>query len=80
MFKITKHCKSVTDDDKDKTVCKKPLLLNEKFRLLDDDGNIYFYGYSDDSSDFDPLDYYGTSYGCTAIQYKNDKTGLYEFL
>ena len=46
-----------------------------KFRMLDDDGNLYYEGYSDDcdgESAFDPLDDYGTpNAGCTEIQYKN---------
>ena len=54
-----------------------------KFRLLDDDGGVYFYGYSsscDDEAAFEPLDYYGEAYGCTMIEYKNPETGEYEQL
>jgi len=79
MFKITKWCKSITDSGKDETIAKKPKDLNFKFRLLDDDGNIYAYGYSDKES-FSPLDYYQPLYGCVTIQYKNQLTGNYETL
>ena len=41
----------------------------KKFRLYDDDGELYFEGASSDSSNFDPLDYFGESYGCTDIKY-----------
>lgn len=54
-----------------------------KFRLLDDDGEVYFYGYSsscDDEAAFEPLDCYGEAYGCTAIEYKDPETGEYEQL
>lgn len=42
-----------------------------KFRLRDDDGNIYFIGMMvEDFSEaiFDPLDGFGAGYGCTDIQ------------
>lgn len=45
-----------------------------RFRLLDDDDEIYFYGWSSNSSSFAPLDEWGVSYGCTSIEYmENDK-------
>ena len=41
-----------------------------KFRMSDDDGEIYYYGYSDDDSDLDPLDDFGMpNAGCTTIEY-----------
>ena len=80
MYKITKWTKHVTDNKQDMVVCEKPKDLNEKFRLLDDDGLIYAYGYSNNSSSFAPLDRYQGDYGCTEIQYKNPKTGEYETL
>lgn len=44
------------------------------FRVLDDDGTVYAYGRSDDDSSFDPLDEYAAgAWGCTRIEYKNDK-------
>ncbi|HLM59883.1 MAG TPA: hypothetical protein VK308_03665 [Pyrinomonadaceae bacterium] len=58
--------------------------LTEKFRLLDDDGVIYFDGVSDDSTSqnaFDPLDDFGQlDSGCTEIQYFNKETRRYETL
>ena len=48
-------------------------LLKHRFRLLDDDGEIYYEGLSDDSDSqgaFAPLDDFGRGYaGCTEIQY-----------
>jgi hypothetical protein len=45
-----------------------------EFRLLDDDGNVYYRGFSDDNESeeaFAPLDDYGTpEAGCTDIQYR----------
>ena len=40
------------------------------FRLLDDDGVVYAWGWSDDDSSFQPLDEYGSAFGCTEIQYR----------
>lgn len=84
MFFITKICSAVSDSGKDEYKnqgkSKKGLF---KFRLLDDDGEIYFYGYStscDDKNAFEPLDFYGAAYGCTEIQYKNPENGNYETL
>ncbi len=47
-----------------------------KFRLLDDDGNVYFHGkcitdFGEEA--FAPLDDFGAAYGCTDIQYRNEK-------
>lgn len=45
----------------------------QRFRLLDDDGEIYYYGRAvldDDDDGFEPLDDFGTpNAGCTSIQY-----------
>jgi hypothetical protein len=82
MYKVTKWCKSITDNNNDIIVCAKPKELNFKFRLLDDDGVIYAYGYSDDNNSnkaFAPLDRYMPEYGCTEIQYKNSN-GKWETL
>lgn len=50
--------------------------LPYKFRLYDDDDNLYFEGSSDDrdsEAGFDPLDDYGMpDSGCTYIQYLQD--------
>lgn len=53
-----------------------------KFRMRDQDQEVYFIGYSDDctkKSGFDPLDMVGQYYGCVDIQYLNEK-GEYERL
>ena len=45
-------------------VCKHP------FRMYDDDGILYYEGYSNDSSSFQPLDEFGMpNAGCTEIKY-----------
>jgi hypothetical protein len=56
----------------------------EKFRLLDDDGEIYVYGYfvdlTGDADGFEPLDDYGKGgLGATEIQYRNTE-GEYKTL
>jgi hypothetical protein len=53
-----------------------------KFRMRDQDEEVYFIGYSDDctkKNGFDPLDMLGEFYGCLDIQYLNEK-GEYERL
>lgn len=83
MFRITKWTKHITDNGKDKVVCGKPDELDFKFRLLDDDGVVYAYGYSssnDDEKAFAPLDAYSGAYGVTEIQYRNANTGKWETL
>ena len=47
------------------------------FRLLDDDGNVYFRGYmldlfEDADKAFAPLDDVGAAYGCTEMQYREN--------
>lgn len=48
-----------------------------KFRLLDDDGEVYFWGFMDvdslhgtEDQAFAPLDSIGRGYGCTELQYR----------
>lgn len=53
--------------------------MPHKFRLKDDDGEVYFHGISNDSSSFQPLDVHGASYGCTTIEYQN-AAGEWEIL
>lgn len=82
---ITKWCRTITDSGKDEYVNqdKKKDSMIHKFRLLDDDEEIYAYGISDDCDSenaFEPLDWYEADYGVTGIQYKNEKTGKYEYL
>lgn len=81
MFVITKWCKSITDSGKDEYTHKQHDNMPYKFRLLDDDNEVYAYGYSDDCNSeeaFAPLDRYMNDYGCTSIEYKNSDTGEYE--
>ncbi len=49
-----------------------------KFRVLDDDDEVYFVGLSSSNSSFAPLDDIGGAYGCTAIQYLEN--GKWTFL
>lgn len=49
-----------------------------KFRLLDDDGNVYYEGVSDENYAPDPLDFGQWDVGCTSIQYYNKKTKKWE--
>ena len=54
----------------------KAALLKLRFRLLDDDGEVYYEGVSDDcdaQQAFAPLDDFGKGYaGCTEIHYLTD--------
>ena len=50
-----------------------------RFRLLDDDGEVYLYGFSDCDSSFAPLDWSMNLWGCTEIQYRDEK-GQYQTL
>ncbi len=74
---ITKWTKHITDtgkDEKSKDI-RLPIMIH-KFRLKDDDGLIYAYGYSttnDEEEAFEPLDYLGELYGCTSIEYYNNR-------
>jgi len=60
----------------DKEIVDKPYNFQTlKFRLLDDDKEVYFVGYMEETKSealFYPLDTLGASYGCTEIQiFKN---------
>lgn len=46
--------------------------LVHKFRILDDDGEVYCEGITNNSSTFKPLDFLTPLYGCTDIQYWED--------
>jgi hypothetical protein len=61
--------------------CKPAEIANPMaFRLLDDDGEVYFTGilerhaFESASEDlaFEPLDAFGAAYGCTELQYKDN--------
>lgn len=43
--------------------------LKFKFRLLDGDRNIYFEGLANRNDSFAPLDFFGSEYGCTDLQF-----------
>jgi hypothetical protein len=49
------------------------------FKLYDDDGELYYEGYSDDDSSFSPLDWAMADSGCTEIKYRT-ASGKYETL
>lgn len=83
-FKITKDNVHVKEEHQ-QWDCKGKEYWNykggkHKFRLLDDDGEIYFYGFSDNNSSFRPLDWAMPQWGCTEIQYRNEQTKRYETL
>jgi hypothetical protein len=44
-------------------------VYNFKFRLLDGDRNTYFEGVACQNDSFDPLDFFGSEFGCTDLQY-----------
>jgi len=54
-----------------------------RFRLKDDDGEVYFLGFFSgdwESEDgFGPLDNFGAGWGCTSIEYRNER-GAWEVL
>lgn len=79
-WNITKWCKIITGSGEDEYTHRDVKGCDFFFRLLDDDGNVYAYGKSNDDSSFAPLDAYAFDYGVTEIQYKNPKTGKYETL
>lgn len=56
--------------------------LAHRFRMLDDDGEVYYEGRSDDDSSFAPLDHFGgPNAGATSIQYfENGKGGGWKTL
>lgn len=95
MFKITEFClenKAMLDyysSDAQKGTPEFEELIKKfeagpqyKFRLRNEDEEVYFIGYSDDctkKNGYDPLDMYGEYYGCFDIQYLNE-VGEYERL
>jgi len=75
-FYTEEYVKSVEEECTDDNVPMNKSELHE-FIILDDDDNVYFRGYSDDSSSFDPLDWAMSGYGCTAIMYQIGDTWEY---
>lgn len=60
----------------------KELLIN-KFRLFDDDGELYLEGLSTNQnaeSAFEPLDWATANFGCTNIKYLDPETNKWESL
>ena len=48
----------------------------QKFRMLDDDGEVYYEGIFVGDDEFQPLDFFGTpTAGCTSIEYWNPAHG-----
>ncbi len=84
-WKITKDNISTPDEGSDVGTCgpstfKADVEMPHKFRLRDDDGIIYYYGFCSEDGDFSPLDDFGMpNAGATEIQYKSP-TGDYETL
>ena len=66
-FMITKDI--INDGECNGETFGKESICVHKFRLLDDDEEVYFIGLSSDSSSFDPIDEFGIAFGCTDIQY-----------
>ncbi len=74
------------DDGKKAGTCScnfneaKVALLKHRFRLVDDDGEVYYEGVSDDRDSqraFAPLDDFGRGYaGCSEIHYLTNGTWL----
>lgn len=48
------------------------------FRLVDAEGEVMGYGLSNNASNFDPLDDYQHQWGCTAIEYWNPVSEVWE--
>ncbi len=66
----------VSDFQEDFILNQKKEISNKfkfKFRLLDGDKNIYFEGLSTGCDSFDPLDFFGSEFGCTDLQYFEDE-------
>ena len=58
-------------------------LMIHKFRIYDDDGELYLEGVASNQSyenAFEPLDWAMSMYGATEIKYKSLKTGKWETL
>lgn len=75
-FKITKIAPLLIEDWEKKFLEEQKQSLTpaykHKFRLYDGDGILYFQGLSTHTGIFDPLDFFGTRYGCTDIKYLED--------
>jgi hypothetical protein len=82
-YVITLWCGSISNSGQDEPTKQDHSNFPHEFRLLDDDCEIYCYGYGatcDDEAAFAPLDEVGASYGCTSIEYRDAVTGEFEEL
>lgn len=69
-------------ESRERTAEEKKTLTNY-FELFDDDGDLYFRGYSSDGESEDafiPLDWASGNFGCTYIKYRNRNNGKMEIL
>lgn len=89
MWKITVDNVNRDSEDFNRTGFVSPdyvegTLLPFRFRMLDDDRNVCYYGNSDDCDSeaaFEPLDDLGEpDAGCTVIEYYNSMNGSWEAL
>ncbi len=80
-FCITRAMGFLFDDDIDR-LWKEPDLsiYPHCFKLYDGDNTLYFVGYSQDDSSFDPVDDYGINYGVVTIKYYNKQTKTWDIL
>lgn len=53
---------------------RRPVAERLRWRVLDDDGEVYYGGWSDEGEVFGPLDFATADAGATEIQYR-DATG-----
>lgn len=78
---ICNDCKNATQEQVDQLFSDG---FTASFKMYDDDGELYYSGYSKPLTEvdgFEPLDDFGMpNAGCTDIKYMNEKTTLYESL
>lgn len=75
---VVNDCENATAEQKEKLVT---FGYTEKFKMYDDDGELYYSGLAKLNADFDPLDDFGTpNAGCTEIRYYNKTTKKHETL
>lgn len=72
-YRITHIARLLVDDFPENFILDQkqeiPNRFKFKFRPLDADGNIYFEGVASRNDSFEPLDFFGTEFGCTDLQY-----------
>ncbi len=74
MWVITKdHISDGADEGVGSRYYKKGIRLPHRFKMYDDDGELYYEGLSSDKDVFNPLDDFGMpNAGCTEIKYLTD--------